>query len=133
MGTRCLTYLYEENDEQPFFCLYRQYDGYRECHGQELAQFINGKTLVNGIPVGAEKSSIANGMKCLAAQIVVNFKTEVGGFYIYPANLDQEVWQDYEYHVWPNRVEVTGYGNKIFTGTWREFEAWSFTDEEDED
>lgn len=135
MGTRCLTYLYSQTDHtEPFFCLYRQFDGYREGHGAELAGFLRGKTIVNGIPFGVNKSTIANGMGCLAAQLVCHFKTEVGGFYIYPPKLSQDVWQDYEYHVWEHQVIVKTHNDRvIFTGTWHEFEIWCLADEEEED
>jgi len=47
MGTRSLTYVYE--GETPIMCMYRQFDGYLEGHGQELANFLNELTVGNGI------------------------------------------------------------------------------------
>jgi hypothetical protein len=38
MGTRSLTFVYEEN--KPVVNMYRQYDGYIEGHGRELAEFL---------------------------------------------------------------------------------------------
>ena len=67
MGTRSLTFVYDA-DRQPFLNLYRQYDGYIEGHGAELAEFLAGKTLVNGY--GRESTELANGMGCLAASLV---------------------------------------------------------------
>ena len=135
MGTRCVTYFFDkEEDTDPFFCLYRQFDGYREAHGVDLSDFLCGKTLVNGIPGGVDKSTLANGMGCLAAQFVAKMKTEVGNFYIYPPKLGEDHWQDYEYHVWPNLVRVfNGYDVKIFEGTWSEFQAWCNSDDDEED
>jgi hypothetical protein len=63
--------------------MYRQMDGYPDGHGQELVDFLTGVKLVNGIPCGS-KEVMANGMGCLAAQIVAHFKTDVGNFYLYP-------------------------------------------------
>jgi len=78
MGTRALTFVYD--GDKPIVNLYRQYDGYPTGHGAELAQFLDGFKIVNGI--GAEKTRIANGMGCLAAQMVAHFKDSVGGFYM---------------------------------------------------
>jgi hypothetical protein len=114
MGTRALTFVYSENDK-PIVNLYRQYDGYPTGHGAELAEFLNGFKVVNGI--GAEKTRIANGMGCLAAQIVAHFKESVGGFYIHSVDAT-ECGQDYEYHVYQKdkelRVRVTDRGCNMF-------------------
>ena len=105
MGTRALTFVYDA-DNQPFLNLYRQYDGYIEGHGAELAEFLAGKTLVNGY--GRESTELANGMGCLAASLVAHFKETVGGFYIHPVTATQ-CGQDYEYHVYEDKVIVKGY------------------------
>jgi len=83
MGTRCLTVVQE--DGKDVMVMYRQYDGYPDGHGQELAEFLKDISIGNGISGNKEIGSFANGMGCLAAQIVVNFKKEVGGFYLYPS------------------------------------------------
>jgi hypothetical protein len=105
MGTRSLTFVYDsafnEGDEsEAIINLYRQYDGYPSGHGAELAEFLAGFEMVNGIPVGepAEKK-YANGMPCLAAQMVAHFKDGAGQFYLYPTSA-KECGQDYEYHVY---------------------------------
>jgi hypothetical protein len=137
MGTRALTFVYD--GEKPIVNLYRQYDGYPTGHGAELAEFLNGFKIVNGI--GAEKTRIANGMGCLAAQMVAHFKDSVGGFYIHSVDAT-ECGQDYEYHVYQKdkelRVRVTDRGcnmfgltmsdmNKgIFDGTVAEFVKFCF-------
>jgi hypothetical protein len=93
MGTRALTFVYNEHNEV-ILNLYRQYDGYIEAHGSELAEFLAGKKLVNGF--GKESTDIANGMGCLAASLVAHFKETVGGFYIHSVT-DTQCGQDYEY------------------------------------
>ena len=121
MGTRSLTFVYE--DTQKVLCMYRQFDGYPSGHGRELATFLNGFVdVVNGIRIG-DTRKIANGMGCLAAQLVANFKAGVGGFYLYPTST-KDAGQEYEYHVYAEKVVVkeTYDNNKtIFTGTWAEF------------
>ena len=128
MGTRSLTFVYNEHNEA-ILNLYRQYDGYIEGHGSELAEFLAGKTLVNGF--GKESNDIANGMGCLAASLVAHFKETVGGFYIHSVS-ETQCGQDYEYHVYENKVIVKGYpatyslferGKMVtrFEGTWEMF------------
>ena len=46
MGTRSLTFVYEEN--KPIINMYRQFDGYPEGHGAELAEFLLSGEMVNG-------------------------------------------------------------------------------------
>jgi hypothetical protein len=82
MGTRSLTVMNDEDTE--IAVLYRQYDGFPESHGQELASFLNGFTVVNGLGLNSDHM-IANGGGCLAAQIVAHFKQEAGGFYLFSA------------------------------------------------
>jgi hypothetical protein len=95
MGTRCLTVFYNE-DKTEIAVLYRQFDGYPECHGKELADFLKGKKIVNGIM--EDRSKIFNGMSCLAAQVISHFKEEAGGFYLYPAGT-RNCGEEYIYHV----------------------------------
>lgn len=97
MGTRSLTFVYDSND-RPIINLYRQYDGYPTGHGAELAEFLSGFSVGNGI--GAKTpEKYANGMGCLAAQVVAHFKNSVGGFYIHSVD-STDCGQDYEYHVY---------------------------------
>jgi hypothetical protein len=113
MGTRALTFVYD--GDKPIVNLYRQYDGYPSGHGLELAEFLDGFKVVNGI--GRETTRIANGMGCLAAQVVAHFKDSVGGFYIHSVD-STECGQDYEYHVYQKdrelRVRVTDRGCNMF-------------------
>ena len=116
MGTRSLTFVYDGN--VPVINIYRQFDGYPSGHGHELAQFLNSKTLVNGY--GEQNSAEANGMGCLAAQLIVQLKHGVGGIYIYPVT-STDCFQDYEYHVYEDKVIVKDPTAVIFEGTWEEF------------
>lgn len=121
MGTRHLTFVYGESDTV-MLCMYGQWDGYPSGHGADLAQFLNSfDEIVNGVPLG-DKRRLANGMGCLAAQLVAHFKKDVGGFYIHPPELNQDCWQDYEYHIRYNSVKVTdSRGYSLFNGTWKDF------------
>jgi hypothetical protein len=98
MGTRCLTVFHYEKSDEEIAVLYRQMDGYPDGHGKELAEFLTGGVMVNGIPCGGDTSKMFNGMECLAAQVVAHFKEGVGMFYLMPAGA-RDVWEDFIYHV----------------------------------
>jgi len=101
MGTRSLTRVIE--DGETLVTMYRQYDGYPEGHGKDLAKFLKPIRMVNGIDVGVDgsKVQIANGAGCLAAQLVGHFKKKfgVGGIYIVPSKKGENHWQEYEYDI----------------------------------
>ncbi len=144
MGTRSLTKVIQtwedktgETHSRPITCMYRQYDGYPSGHGAELAEWLSGYTIVNGIP--ANKSEpMFNGMDCLAAQMFVHFKANgckedgtpvstPGGVYcMHPDAYD--IWEEYVYEIEEidkqifitvNEVPPLGYDGllKIFHGT----------------
>lgn len=127
MGTRSLTYVYTEGG-QPIVCMYRQFDGYPAGHGVDLALFLNSGKVVNGLPFG-EKGVLFNGMGDLAAQMVAHFKDGPGGFYLHPTNdMSQDCWQEWEYHVYENRVTVYegawSEGLVVFNGSWNDFSVF---------
>lgn len=96
MGTRSLTII-EDGKGRALATMYRQFDGYYDGHGKELADFLTGFKLVNGIR-GDEPPKFANGLGCLAAQIIAHFKNEPGGIYLYPAG-SSNVGEEYVYIV----------------------------------
>ena len=139
MGTRSLTHFIERYTQKPktkrgkvkvkdieIVVMYRQYDGYPSGHGIELAEFLSQGRLVNGISA-AEKELVFNGMGCLAAQVVANFKEGAGGFYLHPAGT-KDCWQDYDYYVIGDDETkeltlkcVSSRGKVVFEGTPKEF------------
>ena len=127
MGTRSLTYVYDfdrAKGQNPFLCVYRQMDGYiLGGHGEELSDFLVGIKLVNGISGGQSAGAFANGMGCLAAQMVANFKKGIGGIYLMsPETVD--AGQEYEYHLYSDGIVVFEYETEIFNGSWEEFSAY---------
>ena len=108
MGTRSLTKFYESFNSKkdvPFAVMYRQFDGYPDGHGRELAEFLVKRKLVNGIGGRDSSRNAANGMGCLAAQVVSEFKGgEIGGIYLTD---DGDHGQDYVYEVHPNKSSYT--------------------------
>jgi hypothetical protein len=127
MGTRSLTYVYE--GETPIICMYRQFDGYPSGHGIGLSEFLAKLKIANGISGNPELFSFANGMGCLAAQMIVWFKKTPGGFYIYPVEPDQNCCQEYEYHVYENKVVVKDPTEVIFEGSYDEFMSFCYVEE----
>lgn len=129
MGTRSLTVLKRGKEE--IAVLYRQFDGYPEGHGRDLAEFLAGKSVVNGISGDATK--VFNGPNAVAAQVVANFvdANTTGGFYLYPPGTRDcgeeyvyEVASDYPDGMWSNirgAVRIKMSGHQSFDGTPEEF------------
>jgi hypothetical protein len=105
MGTRSLTVFVDEFDSKEIVVLYRQFDGYPDGHGRELAEFLKGIVLVNGIPMDSGDVRMANGMACLTAQVIAHFKTEVGGFYLHAAGT-HDCWEEWIYTVYPKKGKI---------------------------
>lgn len=99
MGTRCLTVIKDENNEE-IVVMYRQMDGYPSGHGKDLKEFLDGFYVVNGYTQEDSKSEkAANGMSCLAGQLIAHFKTGIGGFYLEKAGT-RDCGESYIYTVY---------------------------------
>jgi len=79
MGTRSLTVVRDGDAE--IVCIYRQFDGYLDGMGSDIAGFARGMVVVNGLGGGQER--VANGMGCFAAQLVAKLKDKPGNVYLY--------------------------------------------------
>ena len=126
MGTRCLTFVYDK--KLPILNLYRQFDGYPSGHGQELGEFLKGLQITNGIAKETKGKRTANGMGCLAMQLVAHFKNSIGGFYIHSIE-SKDCGQDYEYHISDNSITVIQNCNDkiIYQGNWKNFSKTDFS------
>ena len=88
MGTRSLTHVREVlPDGKPvvLVTIYRQFDGYPRGQGAEVANFLSGHRIVNGIGTGATPENAFNGPGDLAARLIatlVNDGPGIGNFYI---------------------------------------------------
>jgi hypothetical protein len=129
MGTRSLTKIYD--GDTLLVTLYAQYDGYMSGHGKDLAEILQGKTLVNGYQ--SREQAAFNGPGCMAASIIAGLKKGIGGYYI-QAPEDSDDYVDYVYTFRCNTegtgfdmkyagptVTVTSYGDIVFAGTLPEF------------
>lgn len=130
MGTRSLVHFVD--DDETICTIYRQYDGYFNGRGFELADFLSDMIVVNGF---SSKSNMkggthANGMGCLAAQWVAREKgEELGHVYLQPPQdaADNDIFIEYEY--WVSLVDdelwlkAQGYYGQ-FEGHPRDFRDW---------
>jgi len=119
MGTRSLTKFINAEGETCALA-YKQYDGYPTGYGTDLATFLSQFTVVNGIPVG-DSLKLANGIECLAAQVVAEFKDGAGGYYLYPTNYE-DCGQEYYYTITQDTtgdiiMEVSDMYDYYFKGT----------------
>lgn len=136
MGTRSLTRVIEGGKE--IACIYRQFDGYPSGHGMELANFLAPIKMVNGIPCGV-KEPMANGVGCLAAQLVVMLKGDaIGNVYLYPPK-SKNCGEEFVYKIEgegaaPLKITVTTgeYGPKktLFSGNAEGFRSFCETAKE---
>ena len=80
--------------------VYNHYDGHPERLGVTLASYLKSYDIRNGIPndYTGLQSPMANGIGCLAAQLVSYLKEEPGNVYLQPAVNPN--WEDYVYYVW---------------------------------
>ncbi len=90
---------FSEHPERVEVQVYKHYDGYPSGHPVDLAEFLKDFEIVNGVPFGVDNSRMANGLGCLAAQYVAEFKMEPGDIYI--ENPDKKHGDiDYITYVW---------------------------------
>lgn len=125
MGTRSLTRVIDkyQDTEDIIVCMYRQLDGYLKGHGKDLFDFLDGKIITNGL----QKGNTANGVNCLAAQLVAHFKDGAGGIYLFPV-YTTNVGQEYEYEIIVDENDTVTIrvisGEELFEGTLQEFKTY---------
>jgi hypothetical protein len=141
MGTRSLTIFqdhkrvkneetgkYEENGVEDIVVLYRQFDGYFEGMGKDIAEFLSEGKLVNGFSFGTKEKQF-NGMGDLAQRLVASFGTEVGNFYLEKADT-RDCGEEFRYYIYPTK---DGIRVKVEEGAMTAFgcagpeEAWEET------
>ena len=103
MGTRA-TVVFKENGVN-VAAIYKQYDGYIDGLGHQLAEIINGGEIGNGISGFPQMGDYFNGAGCLFATIIAKLKTNVGSVYMIDPSTAGD--QDYNYVVEVNNNVVT--------------------------
>lgn len=104
MGTRSLTHIKTAGKTSKTLCtIYRQYDGYPEGMGADLAAIIAPRKLVYAFQ---HRKAQANGMGCLATLIIAALKgDDCENVYVYPVNAKDQ-GEDYTYVVYAQGDEV---------------------------
>ncbi len=111
MGTRSLTHIID-SDGKTLCTIYRQFDGYPTGHGQELADFLKARTLVNGYTGDMTAKTHANTLGCLAAQLIGHLKGDkLGGIYIYTPGAS-DCGEEYTYTIAEKPEVGTGWERK---------------------
>jgi len=107
MGTRSLTVVMD--GKRHVMTLYRQFDGNPERHGEDLAALLGKVQIINGLGSGDSDrlGKVANGMGCLAAQLVARLKDCVGNVYV-EGRWPKKDWKDTSYQYVINRGSYCG-------------------------
>ena len=132
MGTRSSYRVIEKvkTVETPLLSLYIQYDGYPDGHPLDVAHWLSGGKVVNGIPFMEKEEILFNGAGCLAAQLVAKLKNGPGGAYIEPLKARGNSGEEYLYDIVVDfskqDIKFIAYENydepkKFFEGTPQEF------------
>lgn len=135
MGTRATyrfteTYRYDDKDgiekrgNNHYGLIYTQYDGYPEGVPMGIMEFIAAGKVVNGLGVG-DNGLVFNGMGCLMAQVISEFKDGPGYLYMSPLSHRGKSGENYLYDIiLGDDREITievreNYGRKpkIFSGS----------------
>jgi hypothetical protein len=140
MGTRSITRIfdhgeYSKDKDTPLLTLYRQFDGYPDGMGKDLADFICTREVVNGL---TDSRMVFNGAGCFAAALIAHLKKGPGGIYVYPPNTESEA---FEYQVivqspgLPMLVRVLARNDVLFAGTAEHLQSWveNYFDEDADD
>lgn len=107
MSTRGLVEIYDtEVPDEPLVTIYRQSDCYPSGLGVELGGYLKDFKIVNGYSPG-EKARIANGVGCLAAQLIKWMKGDGPGNVYIQFNKDAkgyaDTWCEYLYRIYAKR------------------------------
>jgi len=81
MGTRSTITI--KDGKTTLVKLYKQFDGYVvDGLGEQLVKFLKPFKIVNGYSMSDKAGTSANGMECLAAQLIAHLKTGIGYVYV---------------------------------------------------
>jgi len=126
MGTRSITHIHEmkslDNNEGVVCSFYRGHDGYPSGHGCDLADWLSGKGLKNGIGNDFVKGTHFNRAGAMAIKLA-NYISDMTSCELIPEG-DTGDYIDYVYHVYFDKeftVKVIAYGEKELTVAAKDF------------
>ena len=93
---------FSEKPDKKLVSIYHHYDGYPEYLGVTLANYLQDKTITNGL--NRNDKNCFNGIACMAASIIKELKEEAGNVYIEDPEHPSS-WLSYEYVVWGDRYK----------------------------
>ncbi|RLI43055.1 hypothetical protein DRO59_02285 [Candidatus Bathyarchaeota archaeon] len=109
-----------DEEHRPIVCVYRQFDGYPDGHGEDLKSILLGIPIVNGISVESRNQLLFNGMYELAALLVRGLKDRYprGNIYLVPpAWPPEDHGQDYIWVVTGRWVSVQRFITLVYMTT----------------
>ena len=74
------------------------HDGYIEGLGYDIAKWFLKKRIGNGIGFDDYNDDFCNGVGCMVAKFIHDYKTEPGELYVIPLSSENK-WYDYNYRV----------------------------------
>ena len=91
------------DDKEQIICsFYRHWDGYPSGHGQDLADYLKSRRLINGIQ-GKDQSDIEKHIAFnRAGSMAINLMhhiDEISGCEVIPTG-DSGYWEEYTYHIY---------------------------------
>ena len=109
---------FSEKPDKTIVDIYHHWDGYPEGLGVTLADYLENKKILNGLPINPV--DVFNGMGCLAASLITKLKDGPGNVYIDGPDVKRS-WIDYEYYVWGDEykdiwISIFENGDCIFVG-----------------
>lgn len=104
MGTRAYVHIMEDDLSSKKICtIYCHMNGYPTGLGEDIKRILNeGRvTILNGFN-GETMPAFFNGTGCMAAYLVGQLKTHIGGIYLSPCDGEDDDWIDYKYTLYLN-------------------------------
>jgi len=99
MGTRSITHIHEMDElcrDRVVCSFYRAYDGYPTGHGDDLAEWLKDKKLVNGVSSSFKKGIYHNRSGQMAVELMHHLKKETS-IEVIPTGTGSE---EFEYRVY---------------------------------
>ena len=126
MGTRSITHIHQmrslDSDEGIVCSFYRSFDGYPSAHGCDLAGWLSGKGLKNGIDNSFDKRKHFNRAGAMAIKLT-NYISELTSCELIPAG-ENDDFIDFEYHVYFDEeftIKIVAHGGSGVTVKASEF------------
>lgn len=100
-----ITLVRDSGKESPIIAsIYKHTYGVYRDHGNELKMFMKDIRLLNETVTGESDRRIADGMGCLAAQLIKSLKKKPGEVYMIPTGMSQN--EDFTYDVYTDKGHI---------------------------